>query len=184
MLLRQLFRSVVASVLFFVLLGLAYPAIETGIGQAFFSHQANGSLGPNGSTLIGQTFTGPRWFQGRPEPSGNNPLASGGSNLGPRSKVLAADVRHEVAILQKEGITPRNALVTSSGSGLDPDITPADAYAEAPAVARANHLPLAAVRHLVARHVTGRELGFLGSPYVNVLQLNEALAHLKGSTGA
>lgn len=183
MALRQLFRAIVVSIVFFVLLGLAYPAVETGIGHAFFSHQVNGSLGANGSTLIGQTFTGPRWFQGRPEPAGNNPMASGGANLGPRSKVLVKDVRQQIALLRKEGISPRNSLVTSSGSGLDPDITPADAYAEAPAVARANHLPLATVRHLVATHVTGRELGFLGSPYVDVLQLNEALAGTAARAG-
>ena len=183
MLLRQLYRSVVVSIVLLAVLGLAYPAVETGIGQAFFSHQANGSLGPNGSTLIGQTFTAPSWFQGRPEPDANNPMASGGANLGPRSKLLAADVRRQVAQLESEGITPRNALVTTSASGFDPDVTPADAYAEAPAVARANHLPLATVRHLVATHVTGRELGFLGSPYVDVLQLNEALARLEERRG-
>lgn len=176
MVLRQLYRAVVVSIVFFVLLGLAYPAIETGIGQAFFAHQANGSLGRFGSTLIGQSFSGPRWFQGRPEPNGNQPATSGGSNLGPRSKLLLGDVRKRIAALEHEGIAPRNALVTSSGSGLDPDITPADAYDEASAVARANHLPLGLVRHLVATEVRGRELGFLGSPTVDVLALNEALA--------
>jgi K+-transporting ATPase ATPase C chain len=180
MVLRQLFRAIVVSAIFLVLLGLAYPAVETGIGQALFSHTANGSLDSYGSTLIGQTFKGPQWFQGRPEPADNNPMASGGSNLGPRSKVLVKDVRQQVALLRKEGISPRSSLVTTSGSGLDPDITPADAYDEAPAVARANRLPLATVRHLVATHVTGRELGFLGSPYVDVLQLNEALAKVAG----
>lgn len=183
MALRQIFRAIVVSIVFFVLLGLAYPAIETGIGQGLFSHQANGSLGANGSTLIGQTFTGPRWFQGRPEPADNNPTESGGSNLGPRSKTLVKDVRQQIALLRREGITPRSSLVTSSGSGIDPDITPADAYAEAPAVAGASHLPLAMVRHLVATHVTGRELGFLGSPYVDVLQLNEALAKVRHQAG-
>jgi K+-transporting ATPase ATPase C chain len=180
---RQLYRAVVVSVVFFVLLGLAYPAFETGIGQAFFSYQANGSIGPNGSALIGQRFLGPRWFQGRPEPGNDNPMASGGSNLGPRSKLLVEHVRERIASLREAGISPRPVLVTSSGSGLDPDITPADAYAEAPAVARAHHLPVAVVRHLVAMHVSGRQLGFLGSPYVNVLELNEALARVVHGVG-
>lgn len=179
--LTHLRRAIIVSAVFFVLLGLAYPAIVTGIAQAAFSHQANGSLGRNGSTLIGQTFSAPRWFTGRPEPANNNPLASGGANLGPRSLVLVHDVEAQAALLRKEGITPTNDLVTSSGSGIDPDISPADAAAEAPAVARANHLPLATVQHLIAENTTGRELGFLGSPYVDVLKLNEALARARRS---
>lgn len=174
--LRHLSRAILVSVVFFVLLGLAYPAAEVAIGQGLFAHQASGSLGQNGSSLIGQTFTGPRWFQGRPEPAGNNPLETGGSNLGPRSKVLRHDVAVRIAALEHEGIRPTNDLVTSSGSGVDPDISPADAYAQAAAVAKANHLPLARVDHLIASQVHGRQLGFLGSPLVDVLQLNEALA--------
>lgn len=169
-------RSVIVSILLFVVCGLAYPLLETGIAQVVFPHQAGGSLTSNGSTLIGQSWTGPKWFQGRPDP--DNPMASGASNLGPRSKVLVEDVRKQIALLKKEGITPTNDLVTTSGSFLDPDITPADAYAQASAVAKADKLPIAKVKELIAGQVQGAELGFLGQAYVNVLQLNEALAKL------
>jgi K+-transporting ATPase ATPase C chain len=93
-------RSILVSVVFFVLLGLAYPLAETGIGQAFFSHEANGSLTKNGSTLVGQSWSGPKWFQGRPD--ADNPMSTGGTNLGPRSKVLVKDVRQQIAALRKE----------------------------------------------------------------------------------
>ena len=164
------------SILFFVLLGLAYPLAETGIGQALFPYQANGSLTGNGSVLVGQSWTGPRWFQGRPD--AGNPMATGGSNLGPRSQTLVQDVRKQVSLLRKEGITPTPDLVTTSGSGVDPDISPADAYAQVNAVARARGLSAAAVRELVNRNIQPAEFGFLGSAYINVLQLNEALADL------
>jgi potassium-transporting ATPase KdpC subunit len=175
--LTYLRQSVLISAVFFILLGLAYPLAETGIGQALFSHQASGSLTANGSTLVGQTWKGTRWFQGRPD--GDNPMATGGSNLGPRSKVLVRDASAQVRALQNEGITPTAGLVTTSGSGVDPDIAPADAYAQVAAVAKANGLPEATVRALVTSHITGAQLGFLGSPYVNVLQLNEALAGIR-----
>ncbi len=175
-LLTNIRRGFLVTVVFFVLLGLAYPLAETGIGQAFFSHQANGSLTKNGSTLIGQTWSGPKWFQGRP--GGGNPMATGGTNLGPRSKTLVQDVKKQMALLKKEGITPTPDLVTTSGSGVDPDIAPVDAYAQVNAVARARHLPVATVRHLVQTHIHQRQLGFLGSPYIDVLKLNEALAKL------
>ena len=170
-------RGFLVTVIFFVLLGLAYPLAETAIGQAFFSHQANGSLTANGSTLIGQTWSGPKWFQGRPD--GVDPMATGGTNLGPRSKTLVEDTKKEVAKLEKEGINPTPDLVTTSGSGVDPDIAPVDAYAQVDAVAKARGLPVATVRHLVATHIHPAELWFLGSPYIDVLQLNEALADLR-----
>ena len=175
--LRALRPAILVSVIFLVLLGLAYPLAETGVGQAFFSRQANGSLSSNGSTLVGQAWAGPRWFQGRPD--SDNPMATGASNFGPRSKVLVQDVRKQIGLLRKEGITPTPDLVTTSGSGVDPDISSADAYAQVSAVARARGLPAAAVRRLVAGHVVGPQLGFLGSAYVNVLQLNEALAQTR-----
>jgi potassium-transporting ATPase KdpC subunit len=175
--LTYLRQSILISAVFFVLLGLAYPLAETGIGQALFRSQANGSLTANGSTLVGQSWTGPRWFQGRPD--GYNPMATGGTNLGPRSEVLLQDVSAQVRALRKEGITPTEGLVTTSGSGVDPDISPADAYAQVAAVAKANGLSQATVRSLVDSHITGAEFGFLGSAYVNVLQLNEALARLR-----
>jgi potassium-transporting ATPase KdpC subunit len=165
------------TLVFFILLGLAYPLAETGIGQTLFSHQANGSLTSSGSTLVGQTWKGPRWFQGRPD--ADNPLATGGTNLGPRSQALVKAVGQQIAQLKQEGITPTPDLVTTSGSGVDPDITPADAYAQVNAVAKARGLPAAAVRHLVAAYVQPPQFGFLGSAYINVLQLNEALAALR-----
>jgi potassium-transporting ATPase KdpC subunit len=170
-------RSLGISVLFFVLLGLAYPLVETGIGQAFFNHQANGSLTADGSTLVGQQWQGPTWFQGRPD--ADNPMATGGTNLGPRSRELVASVRQLEAKLRKEGITPTPDLVTSSGSGVDPDISPDDAYAQVNAVAHARGLSPSAVRSLVADEIQQPEFGFLGSSYIDVLQLNERLAELK-----
>ena len=165
------------TLVFFILLGLAYPLAETGIGQAFFSHQANGSLTSSGSALVGQTWKGPRWFQGRPD--ADNPLATGGTNLGPRSAALVKAAGRQIMRLKREGITPTPDLVTTSGSGVDPDITPADAYAQVNAVAKARGLPAAAVRRLVAGHVQQPQFGFLGSAYINVLQLNEALEALR-----
>jgi potassium-transporting ATPase KdpC subunit len=165
------------SLIFFILLGLAYPLTETGIGQALFSHQANGSLTANGSTLVGQNWKGPQWFQGRPD--ADNPMATGGSNLGPRSEVLVKTVEQQIAQLKKEGIKPTPDLVTTSGSGVDPDITPVDAYAQVNAVAKARGLSPAAVRGLVAEHVQQPQFGFLGSAYINVLQLNEALEAMR-----
>ncbi|HEY6494438.1 MAG TPA: potassium-transporting ATPase subunit C [Trebonia sp.] len=175
--LANLRQAVGVSIFFFVLLGLLYPLAETGIGQALFNHQANGSLSANGSTLVGQQWKGPAWFQGRPD--SDNPTATGGTNLGPRSKALITSVRQQITKLKKEGITPTQDLVTTSGSGVDPDISPADAYAQVNAVAKARGLSVATVNHLVASQVRQPELGFLGSSYIGVLSLNESLAALK-----
>jgi K+-transporting ATPase ATPase C chain len=175
--LTNLRRSVLVSLVFLALLGLAYPLAETGIAQALFPSQANGSLTANGSPLVGQNWDGTRWFQGRPD--SDNPMATGGSNLGPRSKVLLQDVQQQIAKLKKEGIDPTPDLVTTSGSAVDPDIAPLDAYAQVNAIAKTDHLSVAVLDNLVATHVTGRELGFLGAPYVNVLQLNKALSKLR-----
>jgi K+-transporting ATPase ATPase C chain len=106
-------------------------------------------------------------------------MATGGSNLGPRSKVLAQVVGKQVDALKKQDIQPTPGLVTTSGSGIDPDISPADAYAQVDAVAGARHLPTSQVQQLVASHVHSAELGFLGSDYVDVLELNQALAQLR-----
>ena len=103
-------------------------------------------------------------------------MTTGAANLGPRSEVLIKDTRQQIARLKKEGITPTPDLVTTSGSGVDPDISPADAYAQVNAVAKARGLPAAEIRRLIAAHVRPTQLGFLGSPFVNVLALNEALA--------
>jgi K+-transporting ATPase ATPase C chain len=175
--LASLRPAIVVTVFFFILLGLAYPLAETGIGQALFSQQANGSLTQNGSVLVGQSWTGPRWFQGRPD--ADNPMATGGTNLGPLSRTLVQDARKQTGLLGKQGITPTPDLVTTSGSGVDPDIAPADAYAQVNAVARARGLPAAEVRQLVTAHIRQPQFGFLGSAYINVLQLNEALEALR-----
>ncbi|HLI24238.1 MAG TPA: potassium-transporting ATPase subunit C [Acidimicrobiales bacterium] len=184
--LLNLRRAILASTVFFLVLGLAYGLAGTAVSQVLFPHQANGSLTSYGSTLIGQNWPGPEWFQGRPSATVNaaghadpyDAMASGAANLGPRSKALEEAVARRAALLRKEGITPTSGLVTSSGSGLDPDISPGDAYAQVVAVARARHLQVATVRAVVASHVVGPQLGFLGAPYVNVLALNVALSRL------
>lgn len=182
--LRHLSRSVITALFFLVVLGILYPLAGTGLSQLVFHHQANGSLTPDGSTLIGQTWSGPRWFQGRPDGTvlttgPDHVIVSGTNQPGPRSKALEKAVAAQAATLKAEGIVPTNDLVTTSGSLVDPDITPADAYAQVDAVAHARHLPLAAVRHLVATHVHGPQFGFLGESTVDVLRLNEALARLR-----
>ena len=175
--LLQLRRSIVAVVFFVILCGICYPLAETGLGQLFFPHQANGSLIHGGSALIGQRWSGPSWFHGRPGPY--DAAASGATNLGPRSKVLKEHVAARIARWHRLGVNPTPELVESSGSGLDPDISPASAYAQVKMVARARHLPASTVRSLVTRSVHAREFGFLGEPYVNVLELNQALAGLR-----
>lgn len=186
--LLHLRRSVVISVIFLVLCGLVYPLVGTGLSQLLFKHQADGSLTTDGSTLIGQDWAAsngpPMWFQGRPDGSVltnkvNQVVVSGTEQLGPRSKTLHDMVAKRAAALEAEGIVPTNDLVTTSGSLVDPDISPADAYAQVNAVATDRGLDPAAVERLVASHVQGKELGFLGAPYVDVLQLNEALARLR-----
>ncbi|GII59501.1 potassium-transporting ATPase KdpC subunit [Planotetraspora thailandica] len=175
--LLDLRRAVTVSIIFFIMLGLAYPLAETGIGQALFNHQANGSLTPLGSTRIGQNWTGPQWFQGRPD--GDDPNATGGSNLGPRSKDLLDKYKERIDGLEKQGLTPHQDLVSASGSGVDPDISPAAAYAQVPVVAKARGLSDDQLRALVERHVEGPQWGFLGAPHVNVLELNKELATLR-----
>jgi K+-transporting ATPase ATPase C chain len=176
--LAHLRRAVVLSGVL-VVLCLVYMFVEVGIAQVFFKSQADGSLTKDGSTQIGQAWTGPKWFQGRLDSF--NPNSTGPTNYGPRSVQLYQQVQKEVAALEKQGITPTNGLVTGSGSGIDPDIAPADAYAQVDAVAKANNLPVAEVRHLVDENVAPVYLGIFGAPYVNVLQLNEALASLTSS---
>jgi potassium-transporting ATPase KdpC subunit len=169
-----------------VLLGLIYPLVMTGLAQALFPRQANGSMiAVNGrvvgSAIIGQLWTKPQYFAGRPSAAGKgyDPTSTGGTNLAPTSKKLIDATKATLAALKKanpdaEGPPPMD-LITSSGSGLDPDITPAAAYWEARRVATARGLSLAAVNALIAAHVQGRTFGFLGEPRVNVLELNLAL---------
>lgn len=168
-----------------VALGLAYPLVMTGFGQLAFHSQANGSFvsmdGKDvGSSLIGQDFKGDQWFHSRPSASDYDALASGGTNLGPSSPVLLKAVEKAKAAVAAEDGVPASDVppdaVTSSGSGLDPDISPAYADIQVARVARARGLSVATVQRLVAEHTQGRILGFLGEPRVDVLELNIALA--------
>jgi len=170
-----------------VLTGLLYPGVVTGLCQVLFPARANGSLivangHVIGSELIGQNFKKPEYFQPRPSAAGNDgydPTASGASNLGPTSQKLADRVKDSVASFRKNnpgytGPIPAD-LVTSSASGLDPDISPASAEAQAARIAMARGVSLEQVRNLIAGHTQGRDLGFMGDPRVNVLEINLAL---------
>jgi potassium-transporting ATPase KdpC subunit len=174
--------AIVMTILFAALLGIVYPLAMTGIGQALFPSQANGSLVRDaggrviGSAVVGQAFTTDRYFQTRPSAAGKgyDGLASSGSNLGPASQALVDRVTPDVAKRSAEGVSgPLPAdLVTASGSGLDPDLSPAAAMAQAPRVARIRALPEQRVRALVAQHT---DTSVFGDPHVNVLALNRAL---------
>jgi K+-transporting ATPase ATPase C chain len=181
-------------VLFFaltVVTGIAYPVLVTAIGQAVFPHQANGSLIERdgkavGSALIGQQFDAPGYFWGRlsaTAPNPYNPQSSGGSNLGPTNPALADEIKGRLNALHDADPTNTAAvpvdLVTSSGSGLDPEISPAAAAYQAARVAKARGLAREQVDGLIARYTSGRQLGVLGEARVNVLELNLALDQLK-----
>ena len=187
--------AVRATVVTLVLTGLCYPLLMTGLGQLLFPSAAKGSVVRDanghliGSALIGQSFSKPWYFQGRPSAAGNgyDPLASGGSNLGPSSAKLRERVQADATRLAREN--PQAAgpvpveLVTASGSGLDPHISPHAAYWQLPRVARARGVAPERVKQVVDDHSEGRDLGFLGEPRVNVLLLNLALDRQFGATG-
>jgi K+-transporting ATPase ATPase C chain len=201
---RSLILAVMAIIATFI-----FALASVGVSQVLFKHQADGSLTANGSTLIGQNWSqtscpghplGSCVFQGRPddlgpyssaktspaEHPGDDPLVangqageSGATNLGPRSQELKTYTKELIAYWHQRGVDPTPDLVTTSGSGLDPDITPDDAIAEIPMVSSATGISPSALRTLIAKESNGEQLGFLGSSYIDVLQLNEALAQLK-----
>jgi len=182
--------AIVMTILFAILLGIAYPLAMTGIGQTMFPYRANGSLVRDdagrviGSAVVGQAFTSDRYFRSRPSAAGKgyDGLASSGSNLGPTSQALADRVRADVAGRRAEGVSgaiPAD-MVTASGSGLDPDLSPAAALAQVAGVARARGLDEARVRALVDAQVAHPLLGFIGEEHVNLLALNRALDRIGG----
>ncbi len=176
--------AIVLTILFALLLGLAYPVLILGVGQAIFPAQANGSLVREGdkvigSTVIGQAFTSDRYFQTRPSAAGKgyDGLASSGSNYGPTSQALIDRVKGDVDKARAAGVNgaiPAD-LVTASGSGLDPDLSPAAALAQVIRVARARDLPESKVRSLVEGTIERPILGVLGEEHINVFALNRQL---------
>jgi potassium-transporting ATPase KdpC subunit len=190
--------AIIMVVAFTIVTGIAYPLAMTGIAQLIFPAQANGSLIERdgkvvGSALIGQSFADAKYFHGRPSattdtdpndptktvPAPYNAQNSGGSNLGPTSKALIDRVKGDVEKLKAENNQPIPVdLATTSGSGLDPDITPAAAAFQIPRVAKARNVPESVIAELLEQHTAGRTLGVLGEPRVNVLELNLALDKL------
>jgi K+-transporting ATPase ATPase C chain len=181
---NQIKITILATIVLTILFGLAYPLVFTGLAQVLFPHQANGSLvrvngKVVGSELIGQSFTKPEYFHGRPSAAGNNgydAANSSGSNLGPTNQKLVDRVKADIQKFRAENPTytgPIPAdLLTSSGSGLDPHISPASAEAQVARVAVARHVAPELISAVVAKHTEGRQWGIFGEPRVNVLLLN------------
>jgi K+-transporting ATPase ATPase C chain len=193
--LRDLKSSVIAIVVLTIVFGFAYPAVLTGVGQVVFRDKANGSLVKRdgrvvGSSLAAQTFTSPRYFHSRPSAVAYNAAGTSFANLGPTNPALAKAIAAQArAILKLEG--PYNPgltiheipvdAVTTSASGIDPDISPAYAHLQSRRIAAVRHVPLSTVDELISRSTDGRSLGFLGEPGVNVLELNLAVDRLPGA---
>ena len=191
---KLLRQSVMLLLLMTIITGVLYPLAATGLAQLVFPQQANGSLiekdgKPVGSALIGQSFTDPKYFWGRPSatsPHPYNAASSSGSNQGPTNPALTDAVKQRIAALR--AVDPGNTapvpvdLVTASASGLDPQINPAAAQYQIARVARLRHLGTARVQALVQRYTQGRQLGVLGEPRVNVLQLNLALDAVRSAS--
>lgn len=190
--LRQIINAFAMLLVFTIITGLAYPLAMTGLAQALFPFQANGSIivhdgKPIGSTLIGQNFTSAKYFHGRPSAAGTDgydATSSGGSNLGPTSKKLVDTVAGNIAKVRDENQLDEQKMIPSdlvlaSGSGLDPDISPAAAYLQVARVSKERELSGDEIRRLVDSHVKVPQLGIFGEPRVNVLELNLALDSLK-----
>ena len=199
---REIRPAITFLIAFTLITGIGYPYLVAGIAQIAFPYQANGSLVTRsgaviGSSVMGQSFAGDRYFRSRPsatsgpdpsDPSKTtsvpyNAANSGGSNYGPTSKALLERVQADVEKLKSENPNAQvpTDLVTASGSGLDPDISPEAALFQAPRIAKARDLPEDRVRQLVTEHIQGRFLGILGEPRVNLLALNLALDRAAGS---
>lgn len=186
---RNLLTAILMTIVTTVLLGVIYPLLVTGLSQVLFKDKANGQLIARngqviGSRIIGQSFTGAGYFHSRPSAAGAGYDAanSGGTNLGPTNKVLIARIEQDAAALHAENPSAPVPvdLVTTSASGLDPDISIAAAEFQAPRIARERHLSMDQVRQLIGSHTEGRQLGLLGEPRVNVLELNLALDQQTG----
>jgi K+-transporting ATPase ATPase C chain len=185
--LKHVVTSALYTVVTVVALGLIYPLIVWGLGTVLFHHQAGGSLIVDksgkviGSELVGQSWSKPQYVHGRPSAAGKgyDPTSTGGTNLGPTSKKLIDSTRSTIAALRKANPDATAQipmdLVTSSASGIDPDVSPEGAYYQVPRIAKARGMTAGAVRALVTAHIVQRQFGVLGEPRVNVLELNRAL---------
>jgi potassium-transporting ATPase KdpC subunit len=194
--LRRSFTMCVFCLVFF---GFVYAFAGTGVAQVLFKFQADGSVTKNGSLLIGQNWSSPKWFHGRPDDTGpyaanakedisggDNPLVANGfhgesaaTNLGPHSKVLETNTKELVAYWHKLGVNPTIDLVTTSGSGYDPDISAIDATVQIPMIAKNTGVSVSQLKTLIKQQTHPAQWGFMGSSYIDVLQLNEGLAKLE-----